>query len=164
MTLKDNYIVQNQAGIPAPFNTTIPGYFQAWDNPHSKDEDWINFFAPDAVAKFGGHTLQGHDALRAMRAGFADPVKGPVVQMEHTLQTCWMLAGNSENGTRSFILKSSIWYRLVNGQKVDAECVSYMKMADAGNGEWKAVEYEVFMSSFEVFDAIKAMIAKQSSE
>ncbi|RVX68447.1 hypothetical protein B0A52_07447 [Exophiala mesophila] len=164
MALKDNYIVQNQADIPAPFNKLIPEYFQAWDNPHSKDEEWIKFFSPNGVTKFGGHVLQGYDALRAMRAGFIDPVEGPVVQCKHTLKTCWMLAGGSEKDTYSFLFKSSIWYRLVNGQKIDAECVSYMKMVETGKDEWRAIEYEVFMSSFEVFDAIKAMVATQSTK
>lgn len=32
-------------------------------------------------------------------------------------------------------------------------------MADNGEGSWHAIEYEVFMSSFEFSDAIKEMFA-----
>lgn len=153
------YTLENQASIPSPFNKTIPAFFQAWDNPNSKDEDWINFLSPECVLKFGGSVSQGHDTARAMRSGFINPAKGPVVDLQHTLKTCWVLAGGSNIGTESFIIKSSIWYLLSNGRKVDAECTTYIKMADNGEGSWHAIEYEVFMSSFEFSDAIKEMFA-----
>jgi len=65
-------------------------------------------------------------AMRAMRAEFVNPVKCTVVDLQHNLKTCRMLAGGSETGTEAFILKSSIWYRLVDGRKIDAECTSYI--------------------------------------
>jgi hypothetical protein len=37
-----------------------------------------------------------------------------------------------------------------------------MKMADDGGGSWHAVEYEVFMSSFEIVDAIGALTEKDN--
>lgn len=119
----------------------------------------MNFLSRECVLKFGGSVSQGHDAARAMRSGFINPVKGPVVDLQHTLKTFWVLAGVSKTGTEAFIIKSSIWYLLANGRKVDAECTTYIKMADKGQGLWHAIEYEVFMSSFEFSDAIKEMFA-----
>lgn len=159
MAVNDSYTLDNQAAIPSPFNETHAAFFRAWDNPESKDENWLNFFSPECSVKFGGYASQGYDALRALRAGFIDPVKGPVVDLQHNLKTCWMLAGGSETGTEAFVIKSSIWYRLVDGRKIDAECTSHIKLAHKGQGSWLAIEYEVFMSSFEIMDAVNTLAA-----
>jgi hypothetical protein len=159
MTTADSYTPDNHAAIPPPFSETIPAFFRAWDNPESKDEDWIDFFSPECSVKFGGHVSQSYEALREMRAGFIHPLKGPVINLQHNLKTCWALAGGSEPGTEAFILKASIWYQLANGRKVDAECISYIKLADKGHGSWQAIEYEVFLSSFEIMDAVRDLNA-----
>jgi hypothetical protein len=161
MASKDPYTLDNLSAIPAPFDKIIPDYFRTWDNPHANVEDVIKSHAPTCYVNFGGHHVVGHDGIRAMRAGFIDPVKGPCIDLEHNLKTCWVLAGESSAEEQSFIIKSSIWYLLVNGQKVDADCTSYIKFVAKGDGAWHITEYEVFMSSFEVMDAIEAIKQQQ---
>ncbi|KEF58451.1 uncharacterized protein A1O9_06377, partial [Exophiala aquamarina CBS 119918] len=150
MAVNDNYRLDNQAAIPSPFNETLPAFFRAWDNPESKDEDWLHFFSPECAVKFGGH---------AMRAGFINAVKGPVVDLQHNLKTCWMPAGGLDGGTEAFIIQSSIWYRLIDGRKIDADCTSYIKLTPKGQGSWVAIEHEVFMSSFHIMDAVNGLTA-----
>lgn len=179
MSSKDPYTLDNESSIPAPFNTLIPSYFRNWDNPHTKVEDILKRHAPTCYVKFGGANIVGHDGIRAMRAGFVDPVNGPCVDLEHNLKTCWMPArvsttesmssseseSNASQTEQAFIIKSSIWYRLVNGQEIEAECTSYIKFVNTDHQKegdedsWLITEYEVCMSSFEVMDAVKALSA-----
>jgi hypothetical protein len=154
---KDNYEFENASAIPSPFDTTIPAFFRAWDNPHSRDDDYLPFFAPDCSVVFVGVKSTGHEAIRSLRANFIDPVKGPVVQLQHTLQTCWMLTGGSNRRTQDIIVRGSIWYVLRNGRRVETDCISYMKMMDKGDGSWQAVEYEVYLCSGEIMDAVKEL-------
>ena len=121
MAHKDNYELENQSCIDEPFNIIIPAFFRSWDNPLAKETDWITFLAPNCVLKFGAAVCKTYDDLRAMRAGFIDPIKGPVVDCQHNLHTCWTLTGADHGPARSFIIKSSIWYRLLNGVKIDAD-------------------------------------------
>lgn len=157
MGAKDSYKLDNHSAIPPPFDETIPAFFRAWDNPHAKDEDWINFLSPECPVKFGGYTSQGHAAVRAMRGEFIDPVEGPVINLEHNLKTCWTLAGATAPDIQAFIIRSSIWYLLVNGRRIDTDCITYVSMADKGNGSWHATEYEVFLASAEIMDAVQAL-------
>jgi hypothetical protein len=157
MARKDPYDMGNQNAIPAPFDSLIPHLFRSWDNPHTNVDNWLQNIAPDCVVKFGGHVSAGHDGIRAMRAGFVDPVKGPCVDLEHNLITCWVPAGGADHDTQAFIIKSSIWYQLVNGRKIEAECTSCLEFAAVGTGSWQVKTWEVFMSTLEIFDAIKTL-------
>ena len=63
-------------------------------------------------------------------------------------------SGEAETKVQPFIISSSIWYRMVTGQKIEADCTSYMKFEDKQDG-WQITEYEVCLSSFEVMEAVK---------
>ena len=155
--IEDHYRLDSQSTIPHLFSATVPAFFRAWDNPHSKDEDWLNFFSPECRVLFGGHISRGHDAMRAMRAGFINPEKGPVINLQHNFKSCWTLSKGPRTDTQKLMIKSSISYLLVNGREVKTDCVSYIELAERGDGSWHNIDYEVFLASFEIMDAIKAM-------
>lgn len=147
------------SSIPSPFNKTIPDFFQDWDNPHLKNNDYLNVFTPEGQLNFGGVPSQGREAILALRNGLIHPENGPVVNCEHTLQKCFVLTGGSGSGRQEFLVKGTIWYELRNGRRVDANFTTYMDFVEAGSGNWQVALHQVFLDSMEIMDAIKEMNA-----
>ena len=152
---RDNYIFENHAAIPSGLGDELSAFFRSWGDPHST-LDYLNLFAPDGELVFGPAVAKGRDAIRALREGMVHPTNGPVVDLEHTLGKCFVLAGGAEQGRQEFIVNGSIWYKLKNGRKVDADFASYMVFQE-GKAKPEATFYQVYLDSHELMTAITAM-------
>ncbi|KIY00444.1 uncharacterized protein Z520_04129 [Fonsecaea multimorphosa CBS 102226] len=159
MGSRDNYTFANQASIPAPLDKQLPAFFRSWDDPHSNN-DYLNLFAPEGQLVFGS-TTTGREAIRAFRDAMIHPSNGPVVDLEHTLDKCFVLAGgNPEGGTgkQEVIVNGSLWYKLRNGRRIDVDFASLIKFTDPGKGgDLEAEFYEVYLDAHELMTAIKEM-------
>ncbi|KIX05766.1 uncharacterized protein Z518_03738 [Rhinocladiella mackenziei CBS 650.93] len=156
MDSRDNYSFANQSSIPSPINDMLPAFFRSWDDPHSNNE-YLNLFAPEGELVFGSAPAKGRDAIRALRDAMIHPTNGPVVSLEHTLGKCFVLAGGADSGRQEVIVNGSIWYKLRNGRKVDADFASWVVFGDDGQGGLQAEFYEVYLDSLELMTAIKEM-------
>lgn len=156
MGSRDNYTFDNQAAIPSPLDAMLPAFFRSWDDPHSKNE-YLNLFAPNGELAFGPTPAKGRDAIRGLRDAMIHPTKGPVVDLQHTLGKCFVLAGGAGSGRQEVIVNGSIWYKLTNGRKVDADFASWVVFVDQGDGNLQAEFYEVYLDSLELMTAIKEM-------
>lgn len=157
MAKRDNYTFENQSAIPAPFDEILPAYFRSWDDPETKDDYYLNTFAPDAVLIFGPKPTRSREAIRAFRGAMVHHLNGPVVDLEHTLGKCFVLAGEEPKGRREVIVNGTIWYRLKNGRRVDADFSSWIVFVDQGAGQYQAEFYEVYLDSYELTTEIKKM-------
>ncbi|OQU97700.1 hypothetical protein CLAIMM_03591 [Cladophialophora immunda] len=158
MGSRDNYTFANQSSIPSPLDKQLPAFFRSWDDPHS-DNAYLNLFAPEGQLVFGS-TTTGREAIRAFRDAMIHPTNGPVVDLEHTLGKCFVLAGGpAEPGKQEVIVNGSLWYKLRNGRKIDVDFASMIKFADpgAGSGDLQAEFYEVYLDAHELMTAIKEM-------
>jgi len=158
MGSRDNYTFANQSNIPAPLDKMLPEFFRSWDDPHSKN-DYLACFAPEGELVFG-QTVKGRDAIRAFREAMIHPTNGPVVDLQHTLGKCFVLAGGAGAGRQEIIVNGSIWYRLKNGRKIDADFASWIVFVEQGEGNPQAEYYEVYLDSLELMSAIKEMNEK----
>ena len=117
-------------------------------------------FSPNGTLQFG-QSVKGRDAIKSFRAAMVDPTNGPVVDLQHTLGKCFMLAGSpSDSNTQEVIVNGSIWYRLKNGRKVDCDFSSWMVFSEQ-DGQMLADYYEVYLDAFELMTAIGEMNAKE---
>lgn len=165
---RSNYEFSNQSSIPAGLGPRISDFFRSWDDPHTAGE-YLNMFAPHATLVFGPTPAKGRDAISALRAGMIHPDNGPVVDLEHTLGKVFVLAGDGagagagektgKDGELELLVNGSIWYRLKNGVKIDADFASYMHFVKQGGGEWQVEFYEVYLDSLELVTAMKEMMA-----
>lgn len=160
MGYRDNYVFTNQNAIPKPLDKLLPAFFRSWDDAESKDQSYLNVFAPEAELVFG-KTLKGREEISAFRGGMVHHQNGPVVDLEHTLDKCFVLAGGSPEGQFEVIVNGKIWYRLKNGRRVDADFSSWIQFADRGQGGPQAEFYEVYLDSYELTTAIQEMISKK---
>ncbi len=156
MGSRDNYTFANQASVPPPLDTRIPAFFRSWDDPYST-HDYLNLFAPEAQLVFGPSPTHGRDAIRALRGAMIHPTNGPVVDLQHTLGQCFVLAGGAAAGRQEVIVNGSLWYKLRNGRKVDCDFASWIVFVEQEGGELQAEFYEVYLDSFELMTAIKEM-------
>lgn len=156
MSNRDNYEFSNQSSIPESLGPVISNFFRSWDDPHSKN-DYLNVFAPHGELVFGPAPAKGRAAIKALREGMIHPEKGPVVDLEHTLGKVFVLAGGSAEGQHELLVNGSIWYKLKNGKRVDADFASYMTFVKQQDGQWLVEFYQVYLDSLELVTAIKEM-------
>lgn len=156
MGSRDNYTFENQGSIPSPLGPLLSDFFRSWDDPYSKN-DYLNVFAPDGQLVFGPAPANGRDAIRALRDAMIHPTKGPVVDLEHTLGKCFVLAGGAESGHQEIIVNGSLWYQLKNGRKIHVDFASFMVFVDKGQGHPQVEFYEVYLDSLELAHAIMDM-------
>lgn len=83
---------------------------------------------------------------------------GPIVDLQHTLHGCFVLAGDAGQGKEEVIVNGSIWYRLKNGRKVDCDFSSWMVFREQEGG-MLADYYEVYLDAHELMTAIGEMNA-----
>ncbi|EXJ89259.1 hypothetical protein A1O3_02325 [Capronia epimyces CBS 606.96] len=157
MTSRDNYTAANHSAIPDNLGPRLSAFFRSWDDAHTQDHAYLNLFAPDAKLVFGPTPSVGRDAIRAFRGAMVHPTNGPVVSLQHTLEKVFVVAGGAGNGRQEIVLTGSIWYKLKNGRRVDADFASSMVFADNGQGELQAKFYEVYVDSLELITAIKEL-------
>ncbi|KAK5047729.1 hypothetical protein LTR84_006394 [Exophiala bonariae] len=163
MAQRSNYEFSNQSSIPGGLGATISNFFRSWDDPHSAN-DYLNVFAPQGKLVFGPAPATGREAIQALRDGMIHAENGPVVDLEHTLGQVFVLAGAEAEGEGSkdeheLLVNGSIWYRLKNGKKIDADFASYMKFVRQGDGQLQVELYIVYLDSLELVTAIKEMSA-----
>ena len=96
-----------------------------------------------------------------------DPDKGPVIDLQHTQDRCFVLAGESEKGREEVIVNGSIWYKLRNGRRVDCRFSSWIvfREQDAEGQEGRellADWYEVYLDATELMGAIGEMNANDA--
>ncbi|KAJ9607054.1 hypothetical protein H2200_008126 [Cladophialophora chaetospira] len=157
MGSRDNYTFANQSSIPSPLDKQLPAFFKSWDDPHSKN-DYLNLFHPTEGQLVFGGTTTGRDAIRNFRDAMIHPENGPVVDLEHTLGKCFVLAGGSEEGKQEVIVNGSLWYKLRNGRRIDCDFASSISFEGHGEGEdLLAKHYEVYLDATELMGAIKEM-------
>lgn len=166
---RSNYEFSNQSSIPSGLGPRISAFFQSWDDPHTAN-DYLNMFAPHATLVFGPTPAKGRDAISALRSGMIHPDNGPVVDLEHTLGKVFVLAGAGSGGEKGveggpgkeeleLLVNGSIWYRLENGKKIDADFASYMHFVKQGGGEWQVEFYQVYLDSLELVTGMKEMMS-----
>lgn len=160
MGSRDNYTFVNHSSIPANLGPRLSAFFRSWDDAHSQKNEYLNLFAPDGKLVFGPTPAKGRDAIRALRDAFIHPTNGPVVDLQHTLEKCFVLAGGAEIGRQELVVNGTIWYELKNGRRVDADFASRMVFVDNGQGVLQAQFYEVYIDSLELTTAIKQMNEK----
>ncbi|KAL6241606.1 hypothetical protein RBB50_011387 [Rhinocladiella similis] len=158
MAQRDNYTFENQDSIPAPLNKMLPDFFRSWDNTTSEDDTYLKTFAPHGELVFGPSPVKGREGVRALRSTMLHPENGPVVALEHTLHKCFVTAGGSVGKKLEVIVNGSIWYRLKNGRRIDADFASWGIFVDQGEGDYQAEFYEVYLDSYELTSAIKEML------
>jgi hypothetical protein len=157
MVSRDNYTFANQSSIPSPLDKQLPAFFKSWDDPHSKN-DYLSLFHPTDGKLVFGSTTTGRDAIREFRDAMIHPTNGPVVDLEHTLGKCFVLAGGPETGKQEVIVNGSLWYKLRNGRKIDCDFASNIRFMEQGKGEDLLAEfYEVYLDATELMAAIKEM-------
>ena len=82
---------------------------------------------------------------------------GPVVDLQHTLERCFVLAGGAgQEGKEEVMVNGSIWYRLKNGRRVDCTFSSWMVFSEQEGG-MLADYYEVYLDAHELMTAIGEM-------
>jgi len=156
MGARDNYTFANHASIPSPIDTLLPAFFRSWDEPHSKNE-YLDMFAPEGELVLGPAPAKGRDAIQKLREAMVHPINGPIIDLQHTLGKCFVLAGGAGDGRQEIIVNGSIWYKLKNGRKVYADFASWIVFVDQGDGHLQAEFYEVYVDLLELTTAIKEM-------
>ncbi|KIW73854.1 hypothetical protein PV04_01940 [Phialophora macrospora] len=157
MGSRDNYTFANQSSIPSPLDKQLPAFFKSWDDPNSKN-DYLNLFHPTEGQLVFGSTTTGREAIRAFRDAMIHPENGPVVDLEHTLGKCFVLAGGAGEGKQEVIVNGSLWYKLKNGRKIDVDFASNIRFVRPAEGEDLLAEfYEVYLDATELMGAIKEM-------
>jgi hypothetical protein len=163
MAPKDNYTFENESSVPRPIAQQLRLLYSSWDDSKT-DHAYINFFAPDAHLSFcPSLEAKGRDGIRAFRASMIDPDKGPVVELEHTVKTCWLPAGGFIDGKQEVIITGSIWYKLKNGRKVSGPFSSLAVFENNKEGVPEASFYQVYLDTLEFTNAVKEMYESEKS-
>jgi hypothetical protein len=155
MATRDPYEFTNHAAIPSPIRDRMVHLLKSWDDANH-NYDFVSDFTSNGILRFGA-SAQGHDAIKAMKAGMIHPEKGPIVKCQHVFEKGFMMPA-AEQGKQEFIGTAEVTYELANGRKVTARPASHACFVREGEeGEWLAEYYEVHMDSHELMEAIRVM-------
>ena len=154
---RDNYTFSNQASIPPAIAKKLTDFFRSYDDPNT-DHSYLNIWHPTEGTLVFGRTVKGHDEIRGFHDALIHPTNGPVVDLEHTLDKCFVLAGDAGKGRQEVIVNGSLWYKLKNGRKIDVDFASMVQFVDRGQGDGPLAEfYEVYLDAHELMTAMKEM-------
>jgi hypothetical protein len=153
-TPRDPYTFFNASSLPPAVTSTMAHLLRSWDDPHS-NYDFISDFLPSATLRFGVDA-KGHDAIRGMKDFMIHPVKGPIVDLQHTFEKGFVMPG-AEEGKVDFIGTAEVWYQLRDGRRVVARPASHAVFVQGEDGVLKVEYYEVHMDSRELMQAIGEM-------
>lgn len=163
MAPKDNYTFENESSVPPLIAKQLRLLYSSWDDKDT-DHAYLNFFSPDGHLSFSPNSeAKGREGIRSFRDAMIDPVKGPVVELEHTVKTCWLPAGGLTDGKQEVIITGSIWYKLKNGQKVGGPFSSLAVFADNEHGIPESTFYQVYLDTLDFNNAVKEMYEAEKS-
>jgi hypothetical protein len=154
-----NYTFSNQDAVPPGIIKPLIQLFTSWDDPNG-DHSYLNGFHPDAVLYFGAATATGRDEIKKLRASQIDAEKGPIVDLEHTLEKVFVLAGSdtTSKGGQEVLMSGTIWYQIANGKRIDEHWASWAELAPDASGEYKVKTYRVYLDSLALTTAIVDMV------
>jgi hypothetical protein len=156
--MTDDYSFDNSSDAPTPFADLLSTFFRHADDPAS--DKYLEIFAEDAQFIFGPTTAIGKKAIRTGRESSWDPNTGPLVAQRHRLGKVFFppgAVGVGDSDTQDIVANGSVSYWLRSGRQVDCTWVSWIIFQDQGQDDWRAVFYQVYLSTYELFDAIKEM-------
>lgn len=163
MASKDKYTFENESSVPPNIAKQLRLLYSSWDDKNT-DHSYLNFFSPDAILSFSPNTeARGRDGIRSFRDGMINPEKGPVVELEHTVKTCWLPAGGFTDGKQEVVITGSIWYKLKNGRKVGGPFSSLAVFADNEQGVPESTFYQVYLDTLDFNNAVKEMYEAENS-
>jgi hypothetical protein len=158
MSSKDPYIFENHVAVPERILKPLLGLFQSWDDPHS-DDSYLSTFTTSATLLLGPSPAEGHAAIKSLRDSMINPQTGPVVDLEHNLHKLFIMASDAEApNTQEVIMNGSIWYKLKNGVRADADWATWTVLKDQGDGDLKISYYKVYVDPSGLKSAITKML------
>ncbi|KPI34543.1 uncharacterized protein AB675_7401 [Cyphellophora attinorum] len=156
--MSDKYTFENSSHGPAPFADLLSTFLRHADDPASAK--YLDIFADDAQLMFGPAPAVGKEAIRIGREGSFNPDTGPIIAQQHRLGKIFFSPGANAAGaseTQEVVANGSVSYWLKSGRQIDCTWVSWVTFKEQGQGGWRAVYYQVYLSTSELFDAIKEM-------
>ncbi|KAK5560800.1 hypothetical protein LTR46_001108 [Exophiala xenobiotica] len=164
MTSKDKYTFENESFVPPQITEQLRLLYSSWDAIDT-DHSYVNFFAPNAHLSFSpGQDAHGRDGIREFRGKMIHPENGPVVELEHTLKTCWSPMGGFVDGKQEVIITGDIWYKLKNGRKVGGPFSSLAVFANNNKGVPESTFYQVYLDTLEFNNAVLEMYKAEKSK
>ncbi|KAJ9606735.1 hypothetical protein H2200_008744 [Cladophialophora chaetospira] len=154
--MADNYSFENQSTCPTPFAELLSTFFRHADDPTS--DKYLELFAPGGQLNFGPTPAIGKDAIRTARESSLNPINGPLVAQKHRLGKVFLPPNARSTERQEVIANGSVSYTLKSGRQVDCNWTSWVIFRDPGAGDWRAEFYEVYLSTSELYDAIKEMM------
>lgn len=123
------------------------------------DYEYISMFNPDGIMDVSNSPAQGRDEMYTLRAQMDD---GPVMKVQHHVNSLFMLPNTLQDGKTEVIFHGSIVTHLKNDQQFSTDYASWVKMSpsQAGNGELKADYWKAFIDRSAFAEAIGKMSAE----
>jgi hypothetical protein len=163
MTSRDKYTFENESSVPPAISKQLRVLYSSWDDMNS-DHSYSTFFSENAHLSFSPTSeAKGRDGIRAFRDGMINAEKGPVVELEHTVKTCWLPAGGFIDGKQEVIITGSIWYKLKNGRKVGGPFSSLAVFEDNDQGVPECSFHQVYFDTLDFTNAVKEMYEAEKS-
>ena len=153
------YTFSNQTAVQPGIIKPLLQLFTSWDDPNS-DHSYLNAFHPNATLYFGSATATGREDIKKLRASQIDSQKGPIIDLEHTLDKVFVLAGSdaSSKGGEEVLMNGTIWYKIANGKRIDEHWASWAELVPDDSGEYKIKTYRVYLDSLALTTAIVEMM------
>ncbi|KEF58920.1 uncharacterized protein A1O9_03763, partial [Exophiala aquamarina CBS 119918] len=155
-TMADDYTFENQSAAQAPFAELLSSFFRHADDPTSNR--YLDLFTSNGQLNFGPTVAIGKEAIQISREHSLNPERGPLVAQRHRLRKIFLPLGVSSPGKQEVFANGSVSYWLKSGRQVDCNWASWVVFHDQGEGNWQADFYEVYLSTSELYDAIREMV------
>jgi hypothetical protein len=163
-TKRNDYKFANHAAVDPAFLKPIIALLIQWDDVHDPTHGYLNTFFPDAVFTLGSTTHTGHAEIRKSRENSTNPSRGPIVAVQHHLESVWPLAGEAcqvvlgaeEEKIQELIFTGNTDYTLKSGKVINAAFASKVAMRrdPSDNGDYKFHDYMVYVNQVELMNAI----------
>ncbi|KAL4887654.1 hypothetical protein BJY04DRAFT_176365 [Aspergillus karnatakaensis] len=161
MAERDPYVFKNHSSTPPEILRVITTVLSSWDGEET-DYEYVKMFNPDGgVLDVHTTPAKGHDEIHALRAQMINPVDGPVVKVQHHVDTLFIAPGHPEGGKVEVVFNGTLVTYLKNGEEISTDYTSLVRMSPGEGGQLRADYWRAFLDRSNVAEAIGKMFTSQ---
>ncbi|KAI1213221.1 uncharacterized protein F4807DRAFT_410181 [Annulohypoxylon truncatum] len=136
-------ILPSDSAVNERIKSFMEKFYAISDDP-SKNEEWVDYFLPDAVVIIGDRSAKGTDEIRQLRQGMWERTKSRRHKPGKVFPATFGGADEGEGMTIEYMLQGSVDFVLKNGEQKAVSWAGHAVLNDA-QGRLKYQFYQVYL-------------------
>ncbi|KAI0435087.1 hypothetical protein F5Y09DRAFT_293642 [Xylaria sp. FL1042] len=121
----------------------ISAFYAVSDDP-GKNDEWVDYFAPDASLVMGDKMARGVEEIRVLRGGMWEKIKSRRHKLDKVFPAVFELPEHEHEGRFEYMLYGSADFELKSGEKLTGQWAGRAVLRD-GEGGLKYTFYQVYI-------------------